>query len=194
VSMHVLVGVLAITLTQVVEAKEIDLRKSTDRVGITEIDFCARPSPNELGFPGHSFVILAERDQGKPLQFRAIGQTVAPGVGVPGVVFSYFTGEPVAGLQAEEVFTHVKQACLSVLVDRTVYNNAVQAARPALVLLGLPDNLAAYVESYRLGDNDCITFLMNVANTVKAAGLKVPPRTASDRPLGYVQKLIAFNP
>lgn len=171
---------------------EKDLRTHTDAQGETEVGFCARPSPNAFGFPGHAFVTFSEAPVAGPRSFRAVGHTVGA-AGVPATVFTYFGGHAVAGRQMEERFTHMKQACLVVKVDRTAYDRAVAAARPTLTVLGLPDALAASAESYALNGNDCVDFATRVATAIKPAGLSVPARSGTDQPIGYINKLISAN-
>jgi hypothetical protein len=46
-------------------------------------------------------------------------------------------------------------------------------------------------KGYKLTDQNCIDF---VASAAKAAGMKVPPRSKSERPASYLRKLKAANP
>jgi hypothetical protein len=174
-------------------AEEKDLRTQTDAQGETEIGFCARPSPDAFGFPGHAFVTFSEIPNGGARKFRAVGHTVST-AGIPATVFTYFGGRPVSGRQMEEIFSHLKQACLVLKVDRAVYDRAIAAARPTLSALGLPDELAATAESYSLTGNDCIDFALRVAQIVQSSGLNVPPRGPTDTPGAYIRKLINANP
>lgn len=174
-------------------AVEKDLRTLSDASGETEVSFCARPSPNDFGLPGHAFVAFSEKPTGKLRIFRAVGHTIAPTAGPVASGFTYFSGGSVAGQQAEERYTHVKQACLTLQVDRMVYQSALAAARPTLTAVGVPDAVAASVERYTLNGNDCIDFAMKVAQVIKPAGLNVPARGAIDTPMSYLQKLIAAN-
>jgi hypothetical protein len=134
-------------------AHEKDLKTQTDSVGETEINFCSRPSPNAFGFPGHAFVGFSEQSVGKPRAYRAVGHTIGSSAGMVSIAFTYFGGAPVAGQQAER-FTHMKQACLTVKVDRSIYNKALAAARPTMSILGIPDSIAASIERYSLNEND----------------------------------------
>jgi hypothetical protein len=191
-SVFVVVAIMMLAIPAAL-AREKDLRTQTDASGVTEIGFCARPSPNSWGFPGHAFVSFSEQRAGQRRIFRAVGHTVAPSITAPAAVFTYFGGGSVAGQQAEERFTHLKQACLTVQVDRARYQDALMAARPTLVILGIPDNVAASAERYSLSGNDCLDFMIRVAQTLRAAGLVVPSRTSTDTPMTFVQKLIAAN-
>ena len=175
-------------------ARDKDLRTSTDANGETEVGFCARPSPNAFGFPGHAFVVFSATRPGGGRDFRAIGHTVASGTSVPAVVFSYFGGASVSGQQAEEKYTALRQACLTVKVDRAVYAKAIAAAQPTLTVLGVPADVAASIERYSLGSNDCLVFADKVAQTIKPAGLVVPVRSPTDTPNSWINKLIAANP
>jgi hypothetical protein len=175
-------------------AHDKDLRTQSESWGDTEVSFCARPSPDAFGFPGHAFVGFSETPRGQPRVYRAIGHTVPAGAGIAPVVFTYFGGAPVAGRQAEERFTHMKQACLTVAVDRAVYQRALAAARPTLTIIGIPDNVAASLERYSLNENDCLDFTVRVALQIRTAGLSIPARSSTDTPAAYITKLINANP
>jgi hypothetical protein len=175
-------------------AHERDLRTMTDGNGETEVAFCSRPSPNSFGFPGHAFVVFSARSPDGVRVFRAVGHTVGAGTSGTSAAFTYFSGGSVAGAQAEERYTSMKQACLTAKVDRAVYNQAVAAAQPTLTKLGFPASLAASMERYTLGSNDCVTFVEKVAVTLKTAGLTVPVRNSTDTPATWINKLIASNP
>jgi hypothetical protein len=175
-------------------AHERDLRTMTDGNGETEVAFCSRPSPNSFGFPGHAFVTFSTRSPDGMRVFRAIGHTVGTGTSGASAAFTYFSGGSVAGAQAEERYTSMKQACLTAKVDRVVYNQALAAAQPTLTRLGFPASVAASMERYTLGSNDCVTFAERVAATLKAAGLTVPTRSPTDTPATWINKLIASNP
>lgn len=174
-------------------AAEKDLRTMSDASGETEISFCARPSPNDFGLPGHAFVAFSEKPTAGARVFRAVGHTVATSAGPVSSAFTYFSGGSVAGQQAEERYTHIKQACLALKVDRAVYQSALAAARPTLTTLGIPDAVAASAERYTLNGNDCIDFVIKVAQPIKLAGLKVPTRGATDTPMSFLKKLVAAN-
>ncbi len=175
-------------------ASERNLRTQSDGWGETEISFCSRPSPNTFGFPGHAFVGFSEKPAGNPRVYRAVGHTITPSAGLAPTVFTYFGGASIAGQQAEERYTHLKQTCLTVLVDRSIYQKALAAAKPTLSSLGIPDNVAASLERYSLNENDCIDFTIKVAQQVKSAGLSVPSRKPTDTPTAYIVKLINANP
>ena len=170
-----------------------DLRTQTDAFGATEVSFCAGPSPDTFGLPGHAFVAFSDERHGQPRRFRAIGHTIGPQTGSAAAAFTYFNGATVAGRQAEERYTALKQACLTAKVDRVVFDRAVAAARPTLTALGIDAATAATLERYSLNGQDCMDFLMRVARQLAPAGLTVPPRAATDLPAGYVGKLIAAN-
>jgi hypothetical protein len=48
-------------------------------------------------------------------------------------------------------------------------------------------------QAYKLGSQDCMNFLISVAQTLKSRGLKVPDRGATERPTAYVKRLIDAN-
>jgi hypothetical protein len=66
---------------------------------------------------------FSEEPQDQARTFRAVGHTIAASTGLAPIVFMYFGGASVAGRQAEERYTHMKQACLTLQVDRTVYQS-----------------------------------------------------------------------
>lgn len=188
-----LVLALALCASAGALAADKDLRTRTDARGATEIGFCSRPSrAAPFNFPGHTFVTFSEARPSAGRTFRSVGHTVA-GAGVTPTVFTYFGGKPVAGKQAEERYTDVMQACLTVAVDREAYERAVAAARPTLTAIGLSDGVAAAAESYALNDNDCVDYAMRVAKALEPAGLKVPARAATDLPADYIAKMKASN-
>lgn len=189
-----IVGVSYFVLSNPVFAHEKDLRTMTDSSGETEVAFCSRPSPNSFGLPGHAFVAFSARNPAGVRDFRAVGHTVASGASTVSAAFSYFGGSSVSGAQMEERYTSVKQACLTVKVDRAVFQNAVSAAQPTLSKLGFPATVASSMERYSLGSNDCITFAERVATAIKPAGLTVPTRSPVDTPASWINKLIASNP
>jgi hypothetical protein len=94
----------------------------------------------------------------------------------------------------EERYTSVKQDCLVVKVNNSDYARALVASRPTLATLGIPEAVAASLERYTLGSNDCLTFAERVASALAPAGLKVPARTPIDTPATWIRKLIAANP
>jgi len=191
-SSAMIVATMLLLSTPPAYARDKDLRTKTDAAGVTEISFCARPSPNSFGFPGHAFV--AFNDQSPGGSFRSVGQTVAPGTGAAAAAFTYFGGGSVAGQQAEERYSHLKQDCLTLQLDRDVYQRAIATARPTLTVLGIPDQVAASVERYSLSGNDCMDFILRVAQPLKSAGLSIPARGATDTPLDYIRKMTAANP
>lgn len=174
-------------------AREKDLRTRSDSWGEAEISFCSRPSPDSFGFPGHAFVGFTEKPRDQSRMYRAVGHTIGASAGLAPIVFTYFGGTSVAGRQAEERYTHMKQACLTLQVDRAVFQKALAAAKPTLSILGIPDTVAASLERYSLNENDCIDFAIKVAKELQPVGLSVPPRGATDTPAAYVAKLMNAN-
>lgn len=182
----------AIALPSPVEAGALDLRKRSEPGGPNEISFCARPSPNKFGFPSHAFVAFSDVQNGRR-QFLALGRTIGPATSPVGAALSYF-GPSVPGEISEELYTDIRQECLTVTVNRDIYEKARVAARPRLTALGLTDAAAARLESYRLGNDDCLAFILDVARAIAPAGFRVPPRATTDLPLAYIGKLRAANP
>ncbi|HEX8301529.1 hypothetical protein [Sphingomonas sp.] len=174
--------------------RDKDLRSMTESSDETEIGFCSRPSPGSLGFPGHTFVTFSATKTDGYRDFKAVGHTLGSDVSATSAGFSYFSGKSVAGKQMEERYTALKQSCLIVQLNRSDYDKALLAAKPTLASVGIPIDIAASIERYSLGDNDCITFAERVANALKPAGLKVPGRSATDTPAAWISKLSDANP
>ena len=191
---NIILAGLLMLITVPASARDKDLRTATDAAGETEVGFCSRPSPNTFGFPGHAFVTFSAIKPGGGRDFRAIGHTVNAGTSTSAAVLSYFGGAGVSGRQAEERYTAIKQACLTVKVDRAVFTRALTVAQPTLTALGIPADVAASIERYSLGSNDCVTFAQSVAAVVASAGLVVPVRAATDTPATWINKLIVANP
>ncbi|TBC12702.1 hypothetical protein [Rhizobium ruizarguesonis] len=174
-------------------AKSVDLSNMTDNEGHEyNIAFCARPSPGSLGLPGHMFVSFSEANAAGERTFLAIGHTVGTGVSPAEGAWSYF-GAPVAGLLKPEMYSAIGEACLDVKVNKADYDRAYLYTADPLAGLGLTDAGAPVLQAYRLGENDCMTYALNVAGVLKARGLVVPNRGATELPLDYMQRLIASN-
>src|ERR1700730_157698 len=58
------------------EAKTIDLSTRTDPTGTYNVAFCARPSPDSSGKPGHAFVSYSHKLPNGERDFVAIGHTI----------------------------------------------------------------------------------------------------------------------
>ncbi|WP_135213163.1 hypothetical protein [Vitreimonas flagellata] len=183
------VFVFALAACASARAETIDLRRQSEANRAEEISFCARPSPNAFGFPGHAFVGFSHTE-GAGRAFTALGRST--NAGAAPALRSYF-GAPTTGLIAEERYSHIRQDCLTLLVSPADYARARAAARPRLIQLGLDDATTQRLESYALGDNDCLTFIIEVASTLRASGLRVPARQSTDLPLDYIQRLRAAN-
>lgn len=173
-------------------AKEIDLSNMTEASGDYNVAFCARPSPDSSGKPGHAFVSYSHVQPNGNRDFTAIGHTVGAGVGPVSAAWSYF-GSPVSGLLKQERYTSIKQNCLDVRVNKTDFDNARALAADPLFKLGLTAQPGTVFEAYKLGADDCMTFMISVANTLKSKGLKVPARGATELPMAYVVRFIAAN-
>lgn len=186
-----LAACLCIVAASNVDAKTIDLSTMTEIGGPYEISFCERPSPSSSGFPGHAFVALSE-GAGNNRKFVSLGLTVQSGVGTVDAALSYF-GVNVGGIVKEEQYSHIRQECLNVKVNSDAYRRAYDETQSALNLAGtIPGGLARF-ESYRLGSNDCITFVNTVATVLIPTGLRVPERQASDLPIDFIEKIRNLN-
>jgi hypothetical protein len=171
----------------------LDLRTMSDALGRTEISFCSRPSPDAFGFPGHAFVSFLDESEAASPKLRIVGHTTGPTAPLGQTAWTYFNGAAVSGRQAEERYSHMKQACMTVVLDRDDYRRAVEAARPTLTAIGMTDREAASLERYTLNGNDCIDFVIRIARTLGSSGLNVPARRATDLPASYLSRLAADN-
>ncbi len=180
-------------LTSPAQAHTKDMRSMSSNAD-PEVGFCSRPSPDKFGFPGHAFVTFSERRSDDSRNFRAVGHTVAFGTSAGAAALTYFGGTAVAGQQAEERYTSIKQHCLTVKVDKSAYDAALAAAQPTLTALGIPADVAASAERYSLKNNDCVTFARRVALALEARGLSVPVRSSIDTPASWIGKLTSANP
>jgi len=173
-------------------AKEIDLRVMTDQSGDYDVAFCARPSPDTTGKPGHAFVSFSHVQASGDRDFLAIGHTVGADVSPAKAIWSYF-GSPVSGLLKEERYTAIKQNCLDVNVNKADYDRAKAFTADPLAQLGISATDGVVLEAYKLGSDDCMTFLIDVANSLKSRGLHVPQRNSGELPMAYVQRLSDAN-
>lgn len=157
-----------------------------------EISFCARPSPGATGLPGHAFVTFSQ----------VIGQTaggadkrsfVSLGRSTDESGFDVIHGKSVKGFISEENYSHEKQRCLVVLVNQEAYESAFALTRPLLERLGIANQSYAgrVYSNYDLGENDCVTFVMEVASIV---GIEVLDRDGFDNfPMKYLEALREAN-
>ena len=171
----------------------LDLRTSSDVSGEYEIGFCARPSPDTTKqLPGHAFVSFSIKSQDGRRTFKAIGHTVQSGVSGASAAWSYF-GDRVDGYLKEEKFTSAMQSCLVAKVNLSDYERAFALTKNALASMGaIPSDVPVF-EFYKLGEDDCLSFMMNVANLLVSKGLKVPKRNPTELPLSYIQRFIEAN-
>lgn len=171
----------------------IDLRKLSDVMGEHEISFCVRPSPHTTkNLPGHAFVSFSVLPRNKQRTFLSIGHTVQPNTSPASAIWSYF-GAPISGYLAEENYTSVRQACLVVKVDRADYHKALALTKNPLGSMGIFSSDAPVLQAYKLGSEDCVEFMINVANVLKPRGLKVPSRGTFELPMQFMQRFISSN-
>lgn len=181
-----------LSLTPVAGRAEVrDLATMSEAGGPYEISFCARPSPEAFGFPGHAFVVFSSGD-GTGQTYTALGLTVAPDQSPIDAAVSYF-GVGIPGVLAEERYSHVRQTCLTLRVNKLSYDRAMAGTRPLLEQLGIASTTGPVRESYRLGANDCMSFVARVAAILAVDGLVVPERRAAELPIGYIGRLKAAN-
>ncbi|MBI4000758.1 MAG: hypothetical protein HY348_03130 [Nitrospira defluvii] len=166
--------VLILTIASDVMAELVDLRTSTDISGTYEVGFCARPSPDTVKhLPGHAFVSFSYSPYHGQRTFLAIGHTVLEGNSASRALWSYF-GSSVTGYLKEEVYTSRMERCLQVKVNEADYEAAYALTANALSLMGIeaPKEMPVF-EAYKLGDMDCMHFLIRVAEIIR-------PRSLSD--------------
>lgn len=179
-------------LTPVAGHAEVhDLATMSETGGPFEISFCARPSPEAFGFPGHAFVVFSS-GHGTSQSYTALGLTVGPDQSPFDAALSYF-GVGIPGVLAEERYSHIRQTCLTLRVNKASYDRAMAGTRPLLEQLGITGTSAPVRESYRLGANDCMSFVARVATVLADDGLVVPERRATELPIGYIERLKAAN-
>ncbi|MFC0048574.1 hypothetical protein [Rheinheimera tilapiae] len=172
--------------------KTINLRNKSDSDGgVREISFCARPSPATTGLPGHAFVVFAQTALGGKSKFRAIGHTV---FSVGDAILSYKGIIPANGALVNENYTAIKQECLTVQVNASEFETTYLDTTQPLAVLGIKfDEKHPIQKSYSLSENDCMDFMLNIANRYKVKGINIPKRNQSDLPLPYLRKLIEAN-
>jgi hypothetical protein len=180
-------------------AQQIDLRIRSDHTGDQyEVGFCGRPSPPgekiPHTLPGHAFVMFSHWSTSGKRTFLSIGHTISPGTSRVEAAWSFF-GSPVSGYLSEERYTSVRQKCLTAKVNKREYDMAYSLTKSPLEKLGLYLKGSPVLEAYTLGANDCLSFIIDVAKTLQAAGLslKVPGREKTELPLTYIQRLIDMN-
>lgn len=185
-------GLMALVLTPG-GAKEIDLSTRTDPAGIFQIGFCARPSPNTVkNWPGHAFVSFSHQKPTGQRDFVAIGHTVTAGVTTAQGIWSA-VGTPVSGVLKEENYTSAMQNCLVVKVDKDDYDRAFELTKSPLQKMGLVSTGGSVIEAYKLRADDCMTFMIDIANTLSRKGIVVPERRATELPMDYMRHLVGAN-
>ena len=172
--------------------KVVNLRNATDADGLErEISFCTRPSPG-TDLPGHAFVAFSTTSQKQPRTYQAIGYTTkAPPAAA---MLTYFKVVPkVEGHLDEEKYTDAKEECLVVQVNKDAYEKA-RATMKAPITKYFPgmDPPPPLLLGYRLGAEDCMTFMIEVARTFNGT-IKVPQRGATELPLSYLRRMIEGN-
>lgn len=171
----------------------VDLRTSSDTSGEYEVGFCARPSPDAAKqLPGHAFVSFSFKSPDGKRTFTSIGHTVQADISPGSAAWSYF-GAPVSGYLAEEKYTSAMQSCLVAKVNRADYEKSFALTTNPLAKMGIGPTDAAVLQAYKLGVDDCVSFMVNVANVLLPRGLRVPKRGATELPMQYMQRFISSN-
>lgn len=174
-----------------VSAKEINLSSMSESTGLYEIALCARPSPDSvLRLPGHAFVSFTHIKHNGDITLTSIGHTTDTDA-IP-ALNSYF-GYPVTGYLGKEKYTSSMQQCLRIKVNKEDYDSAFGLTASPMEQLGLAGDSDLVLRSYALSENDCITFMIEVADVLKPLGLNVPVRGSTELPLKYMERLIRSN-
>jgi hypothetical protein len=184
-----LLGAVLASWSASASAKVIDLATMSEPGGY-EISFCARTSP-DTDKPGHAFVAFSKKADNNKREFLSIGHTVGAGTSTASASWSYF-GSAVPGVLKEEIYTSIRQNCLTAKVNSSDYASAKALTTSPLAKMGIGAN-GPVIEAYKLGANDCMTFLSAVAQTLVPRGLKVPVRGATELPMDYIERFIAAN-
>jgi hypothetical protein len=99
------------------------------------------------------------------------------------------------GYLKEENYTSEMQRCLTVKVNKRDYDVAYALTSTPLSKMGLEGHEEMPVfEAYKLGDLDCMGFLINVAEVLRPKGLNVPERGKTETPLKYIERFIECQP
>ncbi|BBB64250.1 hypothetical protein UNDKW_5977 (plasmid) [Undibacterium sp. KW1] len=169
--------------------KELDLREQSDADGEYTVSPCARPSPGASSLPGHAFVMYSYRSLAGDRRILSLG--FMTNSAVKGVL-SYIAllATPV-GYPGEEHYTAAKEECLVLMVNKADFMTAMAIAKPFYNIPTLEK--LTYSGIYSLTQNDCITFMFNVANRFASQGVVIPKRDTRDLPLVYLRKLIDAN-
>ena len=171
--------------------KTVDLRNQTDGDGGSrEISFCARPSPDKPGLPGHAFIAFSETSKDGKRAFRAIGHTVFSA----GEALLSYTGLVTAdGALVDEKYTSIKQQCLTLQVNKPDYQKSYGLVAQPLKAIGVVlDESKPIQKAYSLAAEDCVGFLITQAQLFSPK-VKVPSRNNGELPLNYVRRLIDAN-
>jgi hypothetical protein len=175
--------------------KVVDFRNKSDADGVVrEISFCGRPSPDTLKkLPGHAFVAFSSIEPSGKREYLAIGHTTkAPPINALLTYIGIINSVP--GFLAEEKYTASKEECLVVGVNKDKFNKAISLAKSPLdnFFPNLNDRPPLLL-SYKLGDADCMSFMISVARLFEPDGLNIPPRAATELPLIYIRRFIDSN-
>ena len=172
----------------------VDLKNSSDKDGEYEIGFCVRPSPDTIkNIPGHAFVSFSHNTNDNKRSFLAIGHTVQAGVSLEEAAWSY-VGDPVDGYLKEENYTSSMQSCLMVKVNKADYEAAFNLTKNPLEQIGIfTSKTFVVLQAYKLGSEDCMSFMINVAKVLEPRGINVPTRYKTEFPMDYMVRFINSN-
>jgi len=95
----------------------------------------------------------------------------------------------VPGYLSEELYTSIKERCLVALVNKKTFDDSWAVAHPFFNVPAL--SAITFSGEYRLGVNDCMTFMINVSKALK--GVVVPNRGATEPPQAFLRRLIDSN-
>lgn len=183
--------IIASFCSPIIHAKTLDLKTHTDiDGGNREISICARPSPDNLGLPGHAFIAFSETTKDGKRSFRAIGHTA---FSVGEALLSYTGLVTAEGALVDEKYTSIKQQCLTLQVNKSDYDKAYGVTVQPLKNMGIEfDEAKPIQKAYSLGAEDCVGFLTTQVNFF-ASKVVVPPRKSGELPLDYIRRFIDSN-
>lgn len=183
---------LVLCLSLSASAKTIDLRNKTDvDGGVREVSFCARPTPGNVGLPGHAFVTFALIKKDGEIIFRSIGHTV---FSIGAAIMSYDAIIPASGALKLEYYTSTKQECLTVQINKDEYESVYASVTQPLLSLGIKfDETLPVGMAYTLAVDDCVQFVVSIADKFVSKGLKSPKRNSNELPFPYIRRLIDSN-
>jgi hypothetical protein len=100
---------------------------------------------------------------------------------------------PVTGRLREETYTSIFQDCLLVKVNKQDYDGSYTLTQSPLGIMGITRGNEIVFQAYKLGAEDCVAFMIDVAKILQSRRLHVPARNTLERPFDYLQRLVGAN-